>query len=70
MRRFWLQRDHDVTGTSGVGIVAEGVVLSSGAAVLSWLTEFSSIAIYPSIEILEKIHGHDGSTRVVWQDGE
>lgn len=34
--RFELHRDTDVSGVSGVGIVADGVVFPDGTAVLQW----------------------------------
>ena len=65
MRAFWLQRVEDESGVSGVGLVAEGVVFSSGWCALTWLTEHTSVAFYPSIEEVEAIHGHDGKTKIV-----
>ncbi len=66
MRNFQLQRDTDVSGVSGTGIVADGVVFPDGTAAMRWRGELSSTAIYSSIEDLEAIHGHNGATRVVW----
>jgi len=66
MKRFLLLRKEDETGISGEGIVAEGVQFSCGWCALSWLTEYSSCGVYPSIEELERIHGHGGRTIVVW----
>jgi hypothetical protein len=68
MRRFVLERDVDATGVSGVGRVAEGVVFSSGWVALTWLTDVTSLVFYPSIQNVERIHGHSGLTRVVWED--
>lgn len=68
MRRFYLYRSHDVSGVSGTGIVAEGVEFSDGSAVLRWRSELSSTGFYKSVLELEKIHGHEGSTRLVWVD--
>lgn len=68
MKRFQLVRDVDVTGVSGTGLVAEGIVFTDGTAVLRWLTDNSSTAIYTSIDMLILIHGHDGSTRIRWID--
>ena len=66
MRLFMLQRLEDETGVSGVGYVAEGVEFTDGTVALRWLTEHTSTAIYNSIGDVEKIHGHDGRTQVVW----
>ena len=68
MRRFFLVRDEDVSGVSGTGTVAEGVLFSTGKCVLAWMTRYRSVAVYDSIEELEAIHGHDGRTRVFWRD--
>ena len=66
MRCFYLYRKEDVTGVSGVGYVAEGVLFASDKCVLSWCTEHTSIAIYESLSELERIHGHNGKTVIEW----
>lgn len=68
MRRFELHRDHDVSGVSGTGVVAEGVVFSDDTAVVRWRGERRSTVVWPSIEDVEVIHGHGGATRIVWVD--
>ena len=68
-RLFTLVRNEDETGVSGTGIVAEGVQFASGKCVLTWLTEFSSVAVYDGIGDLLAIHGHHGRTVVEFQDG-
>lgn len=68
MRQFHLERTEDVSGTSGVGRVAEGVEFSNGWCALNWLSEHSSVAFYPALATLEAIHGHGGRTRVVWSE--
>ena len=68
MRSFDLVRDEDVTGISGTGRVAEGVVFTDGSAVLRWLTAHRSTTVFPSLETLETIHGHGGKTRVAFHD--
>lgn len=65
---FWLRRNEDVTGVSGTGIVAEGVRFSNGCCVLRWLSDVSSIAIYARVEDVETIHGHGGTTEIVWEE--
>jgi hypothetical protein len=66
VRIFQLVRDVDETGISGVGIVAHGVEFDDGTAVMRWATGTASTAIYDSIADVEAIHGHQGSTRLVW----
>jgi hypothetical protein len=68
VRRFLLQRDADISGVSGTGVVAEGVQFTDGRAVLRWLTEIATSGFYDSVDHLEKIHGHNGATRINWID--
>lgn len=68
MKLFHLERLEDETGVSGSGTVAEGVEFSNGKCVLNWLTAWSSVAVYDSIEDVEAIHGHNGKTIIVWED--
>lgn len=61
-RRFLMVRNEDVSGVSGTGVVAEGVVFTQGRAVLHWLVDPCSVAVYESMDDLVAIHGHNGST--------
>jgi hypothetical protein len=68
VRTFVLQRDQDVSGVSGVGVVAEGVEFSDGCVVLRWLSAWPTSVVFHDrgIESVEAIHGHDGRTRIVF----
>ncbi len=68
MRRFLLDRSFDATGTSGTGIVAEGIQFSSGHVVIHWLSQLEAINVYGNARVLEQLHGHNGSTEIVWVD--
>jgi hypothetical protein len=68
MRRFVLVRSEDVSGTSGTGVVAEGIEFSNGQVVIHWLTQLESVAIYANVKVLDQVHGHGGRTRVEWVD--
>ena len=57
-----------LTQTAATTRVAEGVVFSDGTCVLRWLTRTGSVAVYLNGADMEKVHGHDGKTRVVWDD--
>lgn len=70
MRRFYLQRNADVSGVSGTGNVAEGCQFDTKWCALVWLSGKAAMAYYPDIETLESIHGHEGSTKIVWVDDE
>ncbi len=68
MRRFELWRSVDVSGVSGVGMIAHGVEFENGQCVMYWRTATSSIAIYKNAEELITIHGHNGGTTLRWID--
>lgn len=67
MKLFWLKRLKDIHGVSGTGVVAEGVVFENGKCALNWLTPTSSVGIYDNMEVLEKIHGHEGKTKIIFK---
>lgn len=67
MRLFYLDREQDVSGVSGVGRVAEGVCFDDGQCVLRWLCgEVHSTVIYKTVDEMQKIHGHGGATKIVF----
>jgi hypothetical protein len=68
MRRFHLLRLEDESGKSGKGVVAEGVIFTDGTAVLRWMSTTPTTTIFKSQADLEKIHGHDGRTQIIWKD--
>lgn len=68
MRLFKLVRSEDVSGVSGTGAVAEGVVFTDGTVVLRWLGVRTSTGIYKSLEMMLEVHGHEGATVVEWVD--
>lgn len=74
MRRFHLHRLEDETGTSGKGIVAEGLVFTDGTCVLRWSGTTPSTVVYEGrdgktgLDCALKVHGHEGKTKVIWKD--
>ncbi len=68
LRRFVFQRVTDVSGTSGTGIVAEGVQFTDGTVAVRWRSFISSHVIYPNAQAAEAIHSHGGATKMVWLD--
>lgn len=68
-RRFELHRDIDLSGISGTGLIAEGVLFSDGAVTLRWLSTYPTTANHDrGMASIEHVHGHCGATRVVWID--
>jgi hypothetical protein len=70
IRRFHFERVEDVSSVSGCGKVAEGCVFSNGTVVLEWISEHPSVNFYQSIRDVEFIHGHQGKTKIVFDDPE
>lgn len=68
LKRFVLNRKEDVSGVSGVGVVAEGVEFSDGSAAIRWLTAKASTTIWNSVDDAVAIHGHGGLTEVEYID--
>ena len=68
-KRFFLNRLVDESGMSGLGRVAEGVVLPNGVAVMWWLVKPHSVQIYQTIGDLQFIHSHGkGTTEVIYEE--
>lgn len=68
MRRFHFERLEDASGVSGRGRVAEGVIFSNGKVALEWLSTHASTNLYDSLEDVEFIHGHQGRTKIIFDD--
>lgn len=77
-RTFVLIRDVDVTGMSGTGPVADGVVFPDGTTVLRWRDVTgpnydrgvrATTVVHPSPTSVEALHGHNGVTRIEWGPG-
>jgi hypothetical protein len=67
-RRFNLRRKIDLTGVSGVGVIAHGCEFDDGSVALLWAPPHKSYVWWRSIADLEATHGHNGTTRVEWVD--
>lgn len=65
VRVFQLVRDIDVTGFSGVGVVADGVIWPDGAVSMRWRGEVRTTVEAGCLTDIQTIHGHGGATRVV-----
>ena len=72
-RRFVLRRHTDISGVSGLGDVADGVLWPDGTASVRWRGEHPSVVFWDRGRTsVEFVHGHQGATEIVWldQDGE
>lgn len=67
-RAFDLVRRSDVSGVSGTGRVAEGFEFEDGTVAMRWLGRIGSTTLYDRVEDVSTIHGHGGSTEVVFRD--
>jgi hypothetical protein len=70
MKQFHLVRIEDVSGVSGTGHVAEGVVFSNGWCVLRWMSRHPGLEFFQNIEDVEAVHCHGGKTKIVFLQGE
>lgn len=69
-RRFYLHRHTDITGVSGTGRVADGVLWPDGTVSIRWRGERPSTVHWDRIADAAHVHGHGGHTRIVWLDFE
>jgi hypothetical protein len=67
-RRFHLQRDRDISGVSGTGRVANGVLWPDGTATVRWIGDRPSTVHWDRVTDAEAVHGHGGATRIIWDD--
>jgi hypothetical protein len=65
-RTFRLIRYRDVSGISGTGVVAYGAQWPGGQVALHWAGSFATTTVFPNIEAVIEIHGHQGATIVEW----
>jgi hypothetical protein len=67
-RLFHLQRSADVTGVSGTGRVADGVLWPDGTVTVRWCGNMPSTAMWGSLDHARTVHGHGGATSIVFDD--
>lgn len=68
LRRFHFVRTEDPSGVSGTGVVGEGVELSNGKVVHSWISNMGTVSIYDNMKTFVLVHGHDGKGTIEWLD--
>jgi len=68
VKPFYMLRHSDLSGLSGVGIVAVGVVWPNGRVSIAWTSVRSSYEQHDSMENLQEIHGHSGNTEFIFGD--
>ena len=65
---FVLRRTEDITGVSGTGVVADGVIFPGGTkTVTRWrggTTGVAQTCVWDSIQDVKTVHGHNGATQV------
>ena len=65
VKLFELRRKIDISGVSGIGTVAQGVIFDNGKVALTWLTPFTSVTVYENLNHVIAVHGHGGATQIV-----
>lgn len=66
VRPIHLNRFEDVNQTSGTGKVWSGCIFSNNWVAGIWNSTVPTYGWYPSLEHVEKIHGHEGKTQIVF----
>lgn len=70
-RPFILQRDRDISGVSGTGIVADGILWPDGHAAIHWCGKWALTTPHPDgLDSILDIHDHgsQGDLHVLWDD--
>lgn len=71
VKPFYLFRKEDVSGNSGVGVVALGAIFPSGQVFLEWIaSNHVSWNMFDNIEDVKAINGHEGRTEIIMGDPE
>jgi hypothetical protein len=68
MRTFHVIRIEDVSGVSGTGVIAEGVLFSNGKVFVNWLSMHKIVEMADSVAEWQAVHGHEGRTQIQWDD--
>jgi hypothetical protein len=53
---------------SGTGVVAEGCEFTDGSVALRWRGDNPATAVWPDVESILAVHGHQGATEIRWID--
>ena len=61
-------RFEDVSGVSGTGVVAIGVVCFDGSAWMRWTSDEPSSVVFDDWRTIANKHGHGGATVLHWLD--
>ena len=70
VRTFKLYRYQDMSGVSGTGLVAEGIVFKTGKTVICWSRSPYSVTVFDSLDEMIQVHGHHGKTEIRWEDSQ
>ena len=69
-RTFELVRFRDPSGVSGTGVVAEGCEFTDGSVALRWRGDNPATAVWPNVDAILAVHGHQGATEIRWIDAQ
>ncbi|MFJ4365104.1 hypothetical protein ACIP4S_13230 [Streptomyces chartreusis] len=70
-RPFVLRRDRDISGVSGTGIIADGILFPDGHAAIHWRGKWALTTPHPEgMDSILAIHDHggQGDLHVIWAD--
>lgn len=70
MTRFYFLRHIDMSGYSGTGVVAEGVIFDFGYGAFTWLTNKKTVTVFDNMGDIDFMHGHGGKTDIILENDE
>jgi len=63
---FYMMRHKDITGTSGTGVVAQGMITTLDSNVYTvWQSNTPTFTVHDSLGKAKYIHGHDNATEFI-----
>ena len=65
MKKFYMLRHEDISGNSGTGVVAEGIIFDDGTGAMTWLSSIKTVTTFWKISDIKKMHGHEGKTEII-----
>ena len=70
IRRWIMVRQEDVSGVSGVGLVAAGIEFATGEVVGAFMSKFPGSFSFPSMSVAQNVHSHKGKhdTKILYID--
>jgi hypothetical protein len=60
----------DPMGVRGTGVIAQVTQFSTGWIAVAWISDTTSVEVWPDLDTMLSVHGHLGASEVRWLDPE